>query len=92
MKRALISVALSLMMTLPVAAGIARLPGVYEWLDSGAGYDFFEPVFIALGSSTGEYDTDVIVAMLLVAGFFLSLALIIACWAIVSHLHRAYRR
>ncbi|MBN3806901.1 hypothetical protein GXB81_28200 [Paraburkholderia sp. Ac-20336] len=92
MKKTLICITLALVMTLPVAIGIIRIPGMDEWFSSGADYDFFEPLFKALGSDGNESNSDIVFATMLITSFFLSLALIIACWAIVSHLHRAYRR
>ncbi|MEM5299371.1 hypothetical protein VSR82_34305 [Burkholderia sp. JPY481] len=92
MKKALICVALALAMTLPIAVGIARMPGIDEWFASGAGSEFFAPLFEMLDSVGGENNTDIIVATLLVVSFFVSLMLAVALLAIVSHLRRTHRR
>jgi hypothetical protein len=92
MKKALICIALALALTLPIAVGIARMPGIDEWFASGAGYEFFAPLFKLLDSVGGENNTDIIVATLFVVSFFVSLMLVVALFAIVGHLHRTHRR
>ncbi|MBB5461426.1 hypothetical protein [Paraburkholderia sp. Cpub6] len=92
MKKALICVALALVLTLPIAVGIARMPGIDEWFASGAGSEFFAPLFKVLDSVGGENDTDIIVATLLVVSFLVSLILAVALLAIDSHLRRPRHR
>jgi len=75
MKKVSVCVALALLLTLPVTYGISRIPGLAEWFASGAGYAAFRPLFDALGSIGGEQNTDIIVAVLLIASFALSLVL-----------------
>ncbi|MFT4069019.1 hypothetical protein [Paraburkholderia sp.] len=91
MKKVLICILLALVMTVPVTVGIARLPGVYEWLDSGAGYDFLKPLFIALGSNGCESHSDIVVGILYLVGFIVSLVFAVAAWTVVSRLRRTDR-
>ncbi|APA86323.2 hypothetical protein BJG93_13615 [Paraburkholderia sprentiae WSM5005] len=68
------------------------MPGIDEWFASGAGSEFFAPLFNALGSVGGENNTDIIVATLLVVSFLVSLMLVVVSFAIFSHLRRTHRR
>ncbi|SMG39134.1 hypothetical protein [Paraburkholderia susongensis] len=92
MKKALICIALALLMMLPVTIGIVRIPIVEKWLASSAGYEFFIPLFKALGSIGGESNMDIIFAATLVVGFVVSLVLAAALLAIVSRLRHTHRR
>ncbi|MGF6965503.1 preprotein translocase subunit SecG [Paraburkholderia sp. WC7.3g] len=92
MKKVLICVALALALTLPIAVGIARMPGIDTWFASGAGYEFFAPLFKGLDSVGGENNTDIIVATLFVVSFLVSLMLAVVSLAMVSHLRRTHRR
>ncbi|MBN3849234.1 hypothetical protein G3N58_20750 [Paraburkholderia sp. Ac-20342] len=92
MKKTLICIALALVMTLPVMVGLAHLPGVFEWIDSGMGHDLFEYLFIALDAQGCEETADVIAVTMLIVSFFLSLALVVATWAIVGRWRRMHRR
>ncbi|SMG39137.1 hypothetical protein [Paraburkholderia susongensis] len=92
MKKALICFVLALLMTLPVAIGIVRIPVVDGWLNSDASDGFFKPIFIALDSHGCESNSDIIFAATLVVGFVVSLALVVAFWAIVSRLRRTHHR
>lgn len=92
MKKAMICTLLGLMMTLPVGVGIAHIPAVAEWFASGEGYEFFAPLFNALGADGCESTSDIVFGTLYVVSFVVSLALAIAAWAIVSGLRRMDRR
>jgi len=91
MKKTLICFVLALLITLPVTAGLARFPGIDEWISNGTGHELFEHLFIALDAHGCEETEDVIVVTMLIVSFFLSLALVVATWAIVGRWRRMYR-
>ncbi|NML32012.1 hypothetical protein [Paraburkholderia antibiotica] len=91
MKKALICVALALLMTIPVGVGIAHIPWVYQWFGSGAGYEFYSPLFDALGADGTEENSEIIVGSLYLLGFVVSLVFVVIGWAIVGRLRRRRR-
>ncbi|MFT4069018.1 hypothetical protein [Paraburkholderia sp.] len=91
MKKALICIVLALLMTLPVGVGIMHIPGVAEWFSSGEGYEFFAPLFDALGADGSESHSDVIFGTLYLVSFVISLALAVAGWTVVGRLRRTSR-
>jgi hypothetical protein len=88
MKRALISVALALVMTVPFGIGIAWFPGVWEWIHSTEGHKFFEPLFKTFDAYGFEQQSEVVAATVYLLGFVVSLVFVIAFWTMVGRPRR----
>jgi hypothetical protein len=84
MKKSLACIALAALLTLPIAIGMSRLPGLGQWITSESGYRIWGPLFRAFNSDGGEQSTDIIVGTILTISFLLALAGSAAFASIVS--------
>jgi hypothetical protein len=92
MKKALIHIGLSLVMTLSITFGLMRVPIVYEWFASDLAHDFlFMPLHKALDSYGCEAHLDITLGTVLIISFILSLIVIITCRAMISRMRRTNR-
>jgi hypothetical protein len=89
MKKALIYIGFSLVMTLAITFGLMRVSIVYEWFASDLVHDFlFMPLHKALDSYGCESHLDIMLGTVLIISFILSLIFIVMCRAMISRLRR----
>ncbi|GAB2905923.1 hypothetical protein GCM10027093_49940 [Paraburkholderia jirisanensis] len=75
MKKFLLFAALTLLLSVPVSIGIARMPWLIAWFDEGSGWDVFNPVLKLMGSIGGEQDYNILFGTFLLAGFIVSMGI-----------------
>jgi hypothetical protein len=92
MKKFFICMSLTLLLTVPVSIGIARMPWLVTWFDEGTGWDVFNPVLRLVGSVGGEQDYDILFGTFLLAGFVVSMGISALLIAGASRLRNGVRR
>jgi hypothetical protein len=73
MEKFLLCASLTLLLSVPVSIGIARMPWSIAWFDEGSGWDVFKPVLKLMGSIGGEQDYNILFGTFLLAGFIVSI-------------------
>ena len=76
MKRTFVSVALALILTLPISIAVGRNPWFSQWFASGAGWDAFAPLLRLSGAVGIEDDENIVIDVILLVSFALSLILV----------------